>query len=112
MIHEETKGQSTIYTKILASKLHMYQKILRIMAINIRKKHQFSLETLYNNLDEALQDLDNAMQPQLLIGLRNGQDLDNVPVSLAQLVGTLHNLCRGWGSNPRHPSSPHLSSSH
>ena len=31
-----------------------------------------------------------------------------VPVSLAQLVGTLHNLCRGRGSNPGHPTSPHL----
>jgi len=31
-----------------------------------------------------------------------------VPVNLAQLVGTLHNLCRGQGSNPGHPTSPHL----
>ena len=28
-----------------------------------------------------------------------------VPVSLAQLVGTLHNLCRGRGSNSGHPIS-------
>ena len=26
-----------------------------------------------------------------------------VPVSLAQLVGTLHNLCRGGGSTPDTP---------
>jgi hypothetical protein len=31
-----------------------------------------------------------------------------VPVSLAQLVGTLYNLCRGQGSNPGHSTSPHL----
>ena len=30
------------------------------------------------------------------------------PGNLAQLVGTLHNLCRGRGSNPGHPTSPHL----
>ncbi|KAL5099995.1 hypothetical protein RYX36_004322 [Vicia faba] len=49
-------------------------KVLRIMADSIRKKHQFSLQVLSNNLNEALQDLDNALksQPQLLLGSRNG----------------------------------------
>ncbi|XP_058754931.1 aluminum-activated malate transporter 14-like [Vicia villosa] len=49
-------------------------KVLRIMANSIRKKHQFSLQILSNNLNEALQDLDNALksQPQLLLGSRNG----------------------------------------
>jgi len=31
-----------------------------------------------------------------------------VLVSLTRLVGTLYNLCRGWSSNPGHPTSPHL----
>lgn len=48
--------------------------VLRIMANSIRKKHQFSLQVLSNNLNEALQNLDNALksQPQLLLGSRNG----------------------------------------
>ncbi|RHN73771.1 hypothetical protein MtrunA17_Chr2g0302151 [Medicago truncatula] len=25
-----------------------------------------------------------------------------IPVSLVQLVGILHIICRSWGSNPRH----------
>jgi len=29
-------------------------------------------------------------------------------MSLSQLVGTLHNLCKGRGSNPKHLTSPHL----
>ena len=29
-------------------------------------------------------------------------------MSLAQLAWTLHNLCRGRGSNSGHPTSPHL----
>jgi len=50
-------------------------KVLRVMANSIRKKHQFSLQTLSNNLNEVLQDLDNALksQPQLLLGSRNSQ---------------------------------------
>jgi hypothetical protein len=45
------------------------------MANSIRKKHQFSLQTLSNNLNEVLQDLDNALksQPQLLLGSRNSR---------------------------------------
>jgi len=31
-----------------------------------------------------------------------------VSVSLAQLVGTLHNLCRDRSSNPGYLTSPHL----
>ena len=27
-----------------------------------------------------------------------------VSVNLAQLVGTLHNICKGQGSNPEHPT--------
>jgi len=50
-------------------------KVLRVMANSIRKKHQFSLQTLSNNLNEVLQDLDNALksQPQLLLGSRNSR---------------------------------------
>jgi len=29
-------------------------------------------------------------------------------VSLAQLLGILHVICRGRGSNHEHPTSPHL----
>ncbi|PNY06190.1 aluminum-activated malate transporter 12-like protein [Trifolium pratense] len=50
-------------------------KILRVMANSIRKKHQFSVQILSNNLNEVLQDLDNALksQPHLLLGSRNGR---------------------------------------
>jgi len=50
-------------------------KVLRVMANNIRKKHQFSLQILSNNLNEALQDLDSVLksQPQLLLGSNNGR---------------------------------------
>jgi len=34
--------------------------------------------------------------------------LDLVPVNLTQLVGTLHNICKGRGSNPEHHISSHL----
>jgi len=47
-----------------------------------------------------------AMKTKYKYGCNNM--LSIVPVSLAQLVGTLHNLCRGRGSNPGHPTSPHL----
>jgi hypothetical protein len=45
------------------------------MANSIRKKHQFSVQILSNNLNEVLQDLDNALksQPHLLLGSRNGR---------------------------------------
>ncbi|KAK2405566.1 aluminum-activated malate transporter [Trifolium repens] len=50
-------------------------KVLRVMANSIRKKHQFSAQKLSNNLNEVLQDLDNALksQPHLLLGSRNGR---------------------------------------
>ncbi|KAK2405568.1 aluminum-activated malate transporter [Trifolium repens] len=50
-------------------------KVLRMMADSIRKKQQFSLQSLSKNLNEALKDLDKAlkMQPQLLLGSRNGR---------------------------------------
>jgi hypothetical protein len=51
------------------------------MAKSIKKKRQISLEKLSNNLNEALQDLDNALksQPQLLLGSRNGQS--RIPIT-------------------------------
>ncbi|WJX15383.1 hypothetical protein P8452_05531 [Trifolium repens] len=56
-------------------------KVLRVMAKSIKKKRQISLEKLSNNLNEALQDLDNALksQPQLLLGSRNGQS--RIPIT-------------------------------
>ncbi|CAJ2630995.1 aluminum-activated malate transporter 12-like [Trifolium pratense] len=56
-------------------------KVLRVMAKSIKKKRQFSLDKLSNNLNEALQDLDNALksQPQLLLGSRNGQS--RIPIT-------------------------------
>lgn len=27
-----------------------------------------------------------------------------VPMSLGRWLGTLHYICKGWGSNPRHPT--------
>ena len=49
--------------------------VLRELANSIRNNRQFSPQTLSNNLNEALQDLDNALksQPQLVLGLRNGR---------------------------------------
>jgi len=38
----------------------------------------------------------------------NKISLECVPVSLARLVGTLYNLCRGQCSNSEHPISPYL----
>jgi len=38
-----------------------------------------------------------------------------IPMSLAQLVGILHIICKGWGSKPGYSTSPQLncvSSSH
>ncbi|TKY50685.1 Aluminum-activated malate transporter 12 [Spatholobus suberectus] len=56
-------------------------KVLRELANSIRNNRQFSPQTLSNNLNEALQDLDNALksQPQLLLGSRNGR-ATNTPV--------------------------------
>jgi len=56
-------------------------KVLRVMANSIRNKRQFSLETLSNNLSEALKDLDNVLksQPQLLLGSRNNQS--RIPIT-------------------------------
>ncbi|XP_028219700.1 aluminum-activated malate transporter 12-like [Glycine soja] len=56
-------------------------KVLRELANSIRNKRQFSPQTLSNNLNEALQDLDNALksQPQLVLGSRNGRT-PNTPV--------------------------------
>ncbi|XP_028184430.1 aluminum-activated malate transporter 12-like [Glycine soja] len=50
-------------------------KVLRELANSIRNNSQFSTQTLSNNLNEALQDLDNALksQPQLVLGSRNGR---------------------------------------
>ena len=36
------------------------------------------------------------------------KQLKCIPMSLPQLPGTLHNLCRGRGLNSRHSTSPHL----
>ncbi|KAK7343298.1 hypothetical protein VNO77_11942 [Canavalia gladiata] len=50
-------------------------KVLMVLANSIRTNRQFSLQRLSNNLNEALQDLNNALksQPQLLLGSKNGQ---------------------------------------
>lgn len=50
-------------------------KVLRTLANSIRNNRQFSPETLSNNLNAALQDLDSALksQPQLVLGSRNGR---------------------------------------
>ncbi|KAL2323939.1 hypothetical protein Fmac_022997 [Flemingia macrophylla] len=58
-------------------------KVLRELAKSIRNNHQFSPETLSNNLKEALQDLDNALKskPQLVLGSRNGRT-PNTPVQV------------------------------
>ncbi|XP_027364826.1 aluminum-activated malate transporter 12-like [Abrus precatorius] len=50
-------------------------KVLGELANSIRNNRQFSPQILSNNLNEALQDLDNVLksQPQLLLGSRNGQ---------------------------------------
>ncbi|KAK7390773.1 hypothetical protein VNO78_18841 [Psophocarpus tetragonolobus] len=56
-------------------------KVLRELANSTRNNRQFSRETLSNNLNEALKDLDNALksQPQLVLGSRNG-GTPNTPV--------------------------------
>ncbi|XP_020209919.1 aluminum-activated malate transporter 12 [Cajanus cajan] len=61
-------------------------EVLRELAKSIRNNSQFSPETLSNNLNEALQDLDNALksQPQLVLGSRNGRT-PNTPVQATPL---------------------------
>jgi len=42
------------------------------------------------------------------IGVIVTSDIDVILVSLAQLVGILHILYKGWDSNHRHPTFPQL----
>ncbi|XP_061362755.1 aluminum-activated malate transporter 12-like [Gastrolobium bilobum] len=59
-------------------------KVLRELANSIRNNHQFSPQ-ISNNVNEALQDLDNALKshPQLLLGSRNGRTTNNSTQAVA-----------------------------
>ncbi|KAH1140576.1 hypothetical protein GYH30_029455 [Glycine max] len=69
------KSISTLYKDSCMRLGEEVSNVLRELANSIRNNRQFSPQTLSNNLNEALQDLDNALksQPQLVLGLRNGR---------------------------------------